>query len=215
MALPGRTGPIPVKLLFIKECIIQKGKSRALCRAEEWSVKHFTLPSSWEQGMNYLWDLSLLFPHPTVLTRGNGEMELELWLLSPNTAVTAGKIIDQDIFITGNQLQLSPCPRCCWVYLGARSQTSIPLLEPGWDPAVRNSVPFPASDGPASLQYFGERCQAFGRLSIHLLPPGLKSFGVSLKPLLETNPSTNQALLKAEGKGKGTIPSRKGQVTQR
>lgn len=115
MALLGRMGTIPVKLLFIKECIIQKGKSRALCSAEEWSGEH-------------------LFPHPRVqtLTQGHREMEPELWLPSPNTA---GKIIDQEIFISGeNQLQLSPCPRCCWVCLGARSQISIPVLLPGWHP---------------------------------------------------------------------------------
>lgn len=130
-------------------------------------------------------------------------MEPELWLLSPNTAVTAGKIIDQDIFISAkasgeNQLQLSPCAGCCWACLGVRSQTSIPLLLPGRDPGVRNSVPFPASDGFASLQYFGESSQAFGRLSIHLLPKILWGFS-------ETSPGNkpkHKASLTPRQKGK-------------
>lgn len=83
-------------------------------------------------------------------------MDPELWLLSPNTAVTAGKNIDQEIFTSGeNGLQLSPCPRCCWAGLGARSQTNIPLLLPARGPGAGNSVPCPARDGPASLHVLG------------------------------------------------------------
>lgn len=49
----GQTRSNSSEIAFYQGVIIQEGKWRALCSAEEWSVKHFTLPSLWEQAVNY------------------------------------------------------------------------------------------------------------------------------------------------------------------